>query len=156
MILDERSEFADTVSVVGAAGTKILGDVYDLQVQRDIGAAEHLFFMITVVDEVIAGDSDGSISFQLVSDAQAALATDGSATVHWDSGPIATGAAGSNARLKAGSVLAQIGLPLEGPIYERYLGVLVTITTTATTGGAVSAFLTPDKHTMKYYPEGVN
>lgn len=156
MILDERSEFADAVTVVGATGTKILGDVYDLQVQRDIGAAEHLFFAITVDTEVITAGSAGTIRFQLVSDAQASLATDGSATVHWDSGAIATGAAATNPRLAAGEMLAQIGLPLEGPAYERYLGVLVTVATTATTGGAVSAFLTPDKHTMKYYPEGAN
>lgn len=157
MILDERTEFADALTVVGAAGTILLGDVYDLGiVARDIGAAEHLFFTVTVDTAIITAGTAGTLRIQLVSDAQAAIATDGSATVHWDSGSMATGAAGVNPRLAAGQMLAQIGLPLSGPIYERYLGVLVTVGTTATTAGAISAFMTPDKHSMKYYAEGVS
>lgn len=157
MILDERTEFADALTVVGAAGTILLGDVYDLGIPaRDIGAAEHLFFTVTVDTGIITAGVAGTLRIQLVSDAQAAIATDGSATVHWDSGSMATGAAGANPLLAAGKMLAQTGLPLSGPIYERYLGVLVTVGTTATTAGAISAFMTPDKHSMKYYAEGVS
>jgi hypothetical protein len=160
MILDERNEFADAVSVAAAAGTALIGDVIDLgSIARDIGAPEHLFFTITVDTEIITGGSAGTIEFLLVSDAQAAIATDGSATVHWRSGTFVTDDAAANATLmNAGSILAQIALPLQGAVYERYLGVLCIIATTTVTAGAISAFLTPDKHTnsAKHYAEGVN
>lgn len=157
MIMDERTEFADALSVVGAAGTILLGDVYDLQVTRDVGVGDHLFFTITVDTEIITGGTAGTIEFQLVSDAQAAIATDGSATVHWSSGAIVTDDAAVNSPLlNAGAVIANVSMPVEGPVYERYIGVLVTVGTTATTAGKVNAFLTPDQHHYKAYPEGVN
>lgn len=158
MILDERLEFADAASVAAAAGTTILGDVVDLgSVTRDIGVGDGLFFTITVDTEVITGGTAGTIKFQLVSDAQAALATDGSATVHWSSGDIVTDdSAANSALLNAGALLAQVALPLAGPVYERYLGVLVTVGTTTTTAGAVSAFITPDQHSHRYYAQGVS
>ena len=158
MILDERLEFADAASVAAAAGTSLLGDVVDLgSVTRDIGVGDGLFFTITVDTEVITGGAAGTIRFQLASDAQAAIATDGSATVHWDSGVIVTDdAAANSALLNAGALLAQVALPLVGPVYERYLGVLVTIATTTVTAGAVSAFITPDQSSHRYYAQGVS
>lgn len=157
MILDERTEFADAVSVVAAASTFLLGDVYDLQISRDIGAADHLFFTITVDTEVITGGVAGTIKFQLVSDAQAAIAIDGTATVHYDTGTLVTDdAAANDPLLSAGKTLCQVAVPMEGRTFERYLGVLCTIGTTATTAGAVSAFMTPDRHTHRYYAEGVS
>lgn len=160
MILDERTEFADAVSVAAAAGTALIGDVYDLgSINRDIGQPEHLFFTISVDTEIVTAAAAGTIKFQLVSDAQAAIATDGTATVHWDSGTLVTGVAASNdPLLNAGSVLAQISLPMQGKLYERYLGVLCITATTTTTAGAISAYLTPDKHSNpgKFYSEGTN
>lgn len=156
MILDERNEFADAVSVAAVAGTALIGDVIDLgTIGRDIGVAEHLFFALSVDTDIVTGGVAGTVKFQLVSDAQAAIATDGSATVHWDSGTFATGAAATG-KLVAASLLAHLALPMEGNTYERYLGVLCVTGTTATTAGAISAYLTPDKHSMKYYAEGVN
>lgn len=153
MILDDFLEFADALSVAAAAGTTLLGDVIDLSaIQRDIGLGNTTQFVITTDTEVITGGSAGTIRFQLVSDAQAAIATDGSATVHWDSGTIVTGAANANDnRLNAGGIIAQIALPAEGAKYERYLGVLVTIGTTTTTAGKVNAFLTLDQVSRKVY-----
>ncbi len=160
MILDERTEFADAVSVAAAAGTALIGDVIDLgAVNRDLGAFEHLFLYITVDTEIVTGGVAGTIKFQLVSDAQAAIATDGSATVHWDSGTFVTNnAAGNDSLLNAGSFLAEVPFPLQGKLYERYLGLLCIIGTTTITAGAISAGLTPDKHTnsAKHYPEGAN
>lgn len=156
MILDERNEFADAITVVGAAGTVLLGDVIDLgPVTRDIGVNDHLYFTITVDTSIITASAAGTIKFQLVSDSTAAIATDGSATVHWDSGTIVTGGTAAGLAL-AGSMLAQIALPLSGKTYERYLGVLCTVGTTATTGGAVSAFFTPDRHAFRAYPEAAS
>lgn len=154
MILDERLEFADALTVVGAAGTALIGDVIDLgPTARDIGNGESLYFGITVDTEIIAGAA-GTIKFQLASDAQAAIATDGSATVHVDTGTFVTGAAGSQVLLAPGKVLYFGMLPLVGKPYERYLGLLATVGTAATTGGKINAFLTLDKIGWRAYAKG--
>jgi hypothetical protein len=143
MIMDERNEFADNVAVNAAAGTALIGDVIDLgSVTSDIGNGETLFLMIkTGATAVITGGAAGTVRFQLVSDAQAALATDGSATVHFDTGAIATGATAAGV-LRAGQTIAMIALPLG--TYERFLGVLCITATTTTTAGTIDAFLTKD------------
>lgn len=160
MILDERTEFADAVSVAAAAGTAQIGDLIDLgSIARDIGAAEHLYLVISVDTEIITGGAAGTIEFLLASDAQSPLATDGSATVHWRSGTLVTDDSAANSNLlNAGSILAHLAIPLSGNVYERYLGILCIIGTTTVTAGAISAYLTPDKHTnpAKHYAEGVN
>lgn len=156
MILDERTEFADAVSVAAAAGTALIGDVMDTgSVHRDIGSGEPHYFAVTIDTEIITGGSAGTVKFQLVSDAQAAIAVDGTATVHFDSGTFATGAAASNAALVAGKTVVMVALPTEGKVYERYLGVLCVTATTTTTAGKINAFLTPDPHTQGvFYAQG--
>lgn len=158
MIMDERNEFADAVSVAAAEGTALIGDVIDLgSVHRDIGNGQPLYFVITVDTEIITGGSAGTIKFQLASDAQAAIATDGSASVHYDTGTFVTDDAAANAaQMNAGSVICCIPLPLEGRVYERYLGVLCTIGTTTVTAGKINAFLTLDPHQWVAYAEGAN
>lgn len=160
MILDESLEMCDAVAVDGAAAptTALLGDVIDLgAAQRDIGNGESLWWVVTVDTEIITGGAAGAIEFKLVSDAQEAIATDGSATQHLTSGSYVTDdAAANSAQLNAGGVIACIQLPLEGPVYERYLGTLVTRTTTAVTAGAINSFLTKDPRKWKAYPDGAN
>lgn len=157
MILDERTEFADAASVAAAAGTALIGDVIDLTAtHRDMGNGECLYVAITVDTEIITGGSAGTVKFQVATDAQAAIATDGSATIHLDTGTFATGAASSNALLAAGKTLLFAELPLEGKVYERYLGILCVTATTTTTAGKINAFLTPDKHGWAAYAEGAN
>lgn len=144
MILDERNEFADAVSVAGSAGTALIGDVIDLgATSQDIGNGEPLYLVIQTDTEVITGGSAGTIQFTLASDAQAAIATDGSATAHFVSASLVTDdAAANSAALNAGSVIAAVALP-QGT-YERYLGILATIGTTTVTAGKINAFLTHD------------
>jgi hypothetical protein len=155
MILDERTEFADAVSVAAAAGTALIGDVIDSGVVRDLGNGQPVYLVITTDTEIITGGVAGTIKFQLVSDAQAAIATDGSATVHIDTGDFVTDdAAANDAQLNAGGVIACIALPLEGNVYERYLGILAIIGTTTVTAGKINAFLTLDPHKWQSYPEG--
>jgi hypothetical protein len=97
MIMDERLEFADAASVAAAAGTALIGDVIDLgSVHRDIGAGQPLYLVITTDTEIITAGAAGTIKFQLVSDAQAAIATDGSATVHIDTGTFVTDDSAAN------------------------------------------------------------
>jgi hypothetical protein len=155
MILDERSEFADAVSVAAAAGTAVLGDVIDLGPnQRDVGNGEPLYFVVTVDTEVITGGVAGTIRFELVSDSTADLAT--SPTIHFASKDFVTDDAGANdAELNAGGVPVAVAIPVEGPVYERFLGVRRVIGTTTITAGAVSAFLTRDVSKWKSYPNAV-
>lgn len=158
MILDERLEFADAASVAAAAGTALIGDVIDLgAAHRDIGNGEPMYFVITIATEIITGGVAGTVKFQLVSDAQAAIATDGTATVHYDSGTFVTDDAAANSdKLNAGSVLVCVAIPLEGNVYERYLGVLCVTATTTTTAGAINAFLTKDPTGWQAYPDASN
>lgn len=156
MILDEATEFADAVSVAQAAGTYLLGDQIDLQSARDIGNGHPLYFMITVDTEIITGGSAGTINFSLVSDAQAAIATDGTATVHFKTRDFVTDdSAANDAQMNVGGVIACVPIPLEGATYERYLGVLYTVATTTTTAGKVNAFLTTDPQKWKAMPDGI-
>lgn len=144
MILDERNEFADAVSVAGSAGTALIGDVIDLGgTSQDIGNGQPLYLVIQTDTEIITGGSAGTIQFTLASDAQAAIATDGSATAHFVSASLVTDdAAANSAALNAGGVIAAVALPMG--TYERYLGILATIGTTTVTAGKINAFLTTD------------
>lgn len=144
MILDERNEFADAVSVAGSAGTALIGDVIDLgATSSDIGNGEPLYLVIQTDTEIITGGSAGTIQFTLASDAQAAIDTAGGATVHAVSASLVTDdAAANSAQLNAGGVILAVALPMGS--YERYLGVLATIGTTTVTAGKINAFLTHD------------
>jgi len=157
-VLDERLEFADAVSVAAAAGTALIGDVIDLSVIRDIGAGRPtLYFVITVDTEIITGGNAGTIQFQLVSDAQAAIATDGTATVHYASRLFVTDdAAANDSVMNAGRRPVCVAIPLEGVAYERYLGVLAVIATTTVTAGKINAFLNFDPPAgWKPYPDAL-
>lgn len=158
MILDELTEFADATSVAAAAGTALIGDVIDLgTAARDVGNGEPVYLVITVDTEIITGGVAGTINFKLASDAQAAIATDGTATVHFQTRDFVTDdAAANDAILNAGGVLACIALPTEGPVYERFLGILATIGTTTVTAGKINAFLTKNPGKWKAYPNAAN
>lgn len=134
MILDERSEFADATALSTAAtGLALVGDVIDLGTDG-INEVEGLDLFITV-DTAVTSAGSATVEFQLVSDAQAAIAVDGSATVHYKS------AAVPKATLVAGYTVVNVKLP-KGQ-YERYLGILQNVGTAALTAGKVNAGLTP-------------
>lgn len=151
MILDKLLEFADGESIASftaAGGDQLIGDVIDLQNVRDIGNGEQLFLVIQI-DTAVAGTSS-TVQFKLASDSVAAIATDGSATVHWSSAAIA------EATLVAGYTVAIVALPYENPEYERYLGVQADVGTANLSAGAVSAFIVRNPSAWKAYPEGAN
>lgn len=156
MILDERLEFADATSVAAAAGTALIGDVIDLgETTSDVGNGQPIYLYITVDTSIITGGSAGTVEFALVSDAQAAIATDGSATQHWRSKAYVTDDDALN-ELDAGARIGPIALPMGSPLYERYLGLLCITTTTTTTAGAISAGLTYDAAGWRAYPDAIN
>ena len=157
MILEERNEFADATSVAAAAGTALIGDVIDLgTASRDIGSGQPVWLIIQTDTEIITGGSAGTIEFKLASDAQAAIATDGSATVHLTTGSLVTDDdAANDARLNAGGLIFSAPLP-SGAVYERYLGILAVIATTTVTAGKINAFLSMDPYpAQRAYPDAM-
>jgi len=155
MILDQRTELADAVSLnTGAAGTYLVGNQIDLSVARDIGNGQQLYLVITVDTGIEAG-SAGTVQFVVASDAQAAIATDGSATVHNTSPAFPTSSTTDTTTLIPGVVLFAVPLALEGNAYERYLGILQVTGTAAITAGKINAFLTTDVQKWKSYANAI-
>ena len=149
MILDERLEFADALAIPTPLAKALVGDVVDLGVAaRDIGAGDPIWFVVQITTTVTSAGAS-TIVFELVSDAQAAIAVDGTATVHFASGAL------PKAALIAGYPAVATPLPRHGPAYERYLGVLATPAAFALTAGAVNAFLTRDYAKFKAYDNAV-
>jgi hypothetical protein len=157
MIIDEQNEFADATSVALAAGTHLIGDVIDLgRAGDDIGNGEPLYLIGTVDTSVITGGTAGTIKFQLASDAQAAIATDGSASIHFETKTFVTDDDALN-DLDAGDVIICIALPNgAGVEYERYLGILAVVGTTTITAGKVNFFLSKDPQRWKPYADATN
>lgn len=153
MILDKLAEFADATSIAAAASTVLVGNQIDLGAAgRGLGGDKALYLVVTVDTEVITGGLAGTLQLQLVSDAQAAIAIDGSATVHAASPVFVTDDSAANSPLlNAGSKLWVTQLPIEGNTYERYLGLLAVIGTTTITAGAISAYLVADVPDWKAY-----
>lgn len=145
MILDERLEFADNAAIPTAAARALLGDVIDLgSVGRDIGVGDAMFFVVQVTEAVTSGGA-ATVTFDLVTDAQAAIAVDGTATIHYSSGAI------DKTALTLGAQPVMVGTPRAGRTYERYLGVLTT-PSAILTAGKVNAFLTHDVARFQAYP----
>lgn len=137
MILDERGEFCDETALSTAGtGRALVGDVIDLGgTSQDIGNGEPIYLVIQVTTAVTSAGA-ATVSFELASDAAAAIATDGTASVHFASAAIA------KATLVAGYQVCMVALP--SGTYERYLGILQNVGVAALTAGAINAFLTKD------------
>ncbi|MBP6563994.1 MAG: hypothetical protein KA200_00115 [Burkholderiales bacterium] len=150
MILDERTELADAVALnTGAAGTYLIGDQIDLgSVQRDVGAGEPVYLVVTVDTTATSGGS-ATLTLKVSSDSTASIATDGSATDHIVSRTFAL------ASITAGATLLCVALPQEGAAYERYLGLLQVTGTAAFTDGKLNAFLTADPNRIKAYADAI-
>lgn len=151
MIMDELNEFCDATALnTGAAGSYLLGDVMDLGANgtlKAFGQGRPVYWVVQVATTATSGGSaTGNII--LASDAQAAIATDGSATVHAQTGAIAV------ATLVAG-YRRVIPLPVD-KLYERYLGTLQTTAVAAFTAGAIDSFLTLDPAGWYAMPEATN
>ncbi len=147
MILDKRCEFADAVALnTGAAGSYLVGDVYDTQALRDLGAGNTLYLVIAVQTTATSGGA-ATGQFNLVHDTAANL---GSATV------LLSSAAFTVASMIAGVTLLAIALPMEGTAYKRYLGIQQVTGTAAFTAGKIDAFLVEDFAKFRHYADAVN
>lgn len=148
MIFSEREEFCDATALsTSGTGLALVGDVMDLGVARDIGAGEPMYLVIQV-DTAVTSAGAATVQFSLASDAQAAIATDGSATIHVSSQAI------GKATLTAGYQIV-LPVPPENPAYERYLGILQNVGTAALTAGKINAFLTHDPRVWKAYADAL-
>lgn len=153
MILDERNEFCDAQALnTGAAATYNLADVIDLGLAgRGIGEAGDQLYLVIQVSTGITAGSAGSVQFQLVSDDSGTPATNGTQSIHLQTRAFTTGTGTGTTTLKPGTVLGVFALPIEGVVYERYLGVQQVTGTAAITAGAVDAFITPTPAVWKAY-----
>lgn len=137
MIMDSTLEIADAVQITFTANTTtLIGNQIDTSVVRDIGQGKPTYLVITV-DTAFAGGN--GIQFRLVSDAQAAIAVDGTESRHYTSEEFVA------ADLTVGKTIV-VPLPMgTAEPYERYLGLSHTNgITTAFTAGKINAFLTFD------------
>lgn len=148
MIMDRRTLFCDAEAAFGTAATRLEGSQIDLEDARDIGNGQPLYLVI-VVDVAFASAAAATVNIILASDATAAIATDGSATVHLQTGVL------DFDELTAGKTFV-FALPPEGNVYERFLGILVVTGAQTTTAGSITAFLTPDPTGWKAYPEAAS
>lgn len=148
MILDEFNEFADATALnTGVAASYLVGDVIDLgATSQDVGNGEPLYLVIQVATTATSGGA-ATGAFHLVSDAQEAIAVDGTATYHFSTSAKAV------ATLTAGTTVAIVALPWG--TYERYLGILQTTAVAAFTAGAINAFLTKDPAKWVAMPDGI-
>lgn len=147
MWLDERGEFCDATALnTGAAASYLVGDVIDLTVARDIGNGEADLWLIIQVDTTATSGGSATGQFHLCSDAQAAIAVDGSATYHYSGPAIAV------ATLVAGYQVAAV--PIPRGTFERYLGIVQTTAVAAFTAGKINAFLTRDPGKWTAYARG--
>ena len=147
MIIDKRTEFCSATALnTGAPGTYLIGNQIDLGTARDVGVGEELYLVITV-DTPPTSAGAATAQFTLASDDTASIATNGTASVHFQT------KAFTIAEMTAGAVLAAVALPTEGVAYERFLGILQTTGTAAFTGGKVNAFLTHDVAKWKAYAD---
>tara|TARA_R110000822_G_scaffold82279_4_gene194764 strand:+ start:11249 stop:11689 length:441 start_codon:yes stop_codon:yes gene_type:complete len=146
MIMDSLNEFADGQSIAAVASTILATNQIDMQEAKDIGNGQPVYLVIQI-DTAVVGTSS-TINFRLRSDSSAAIHATTS-TAHIETGAIA------EATLVAGYQVV-IPLPIEGNVYERYLGVQAIIGTATTSAGAFSAFLTLDPIGWKSYPDATN
>ena len=146
MILDERTEFLAATNVFAAAGSNLVGDVIDLTaIHRDIGMGQPLWWHILVTIAFVGATS--TTDFQIRTDAAAAInATTG--TLHVSTGPIAVAALVIEKRF-------MIPLPVEGNVYERFMGLVVVGAVATTTAGAITSGLTLDPVGWAAYPDAL-
>lgn len=141
MIIDDRLEFADAAALSTAGtGLALVGDVVNLSVASTsggggIGYLEKPLYLVISVDTAVTSAGAATVQFVLASDAQAAIAVDGTATEHFRT------VAFAKTTLVAGYMFA-MPVPPPPPNYEQYLGILQNVGVAALTAGKINAFLT--------------
>ena len=150
MILDELLEFADATSLGTTTGRVLIGDVIDLGSEpQDFGSGRPMYLYVQVTTAVTG--TSAAVSFELVSDAAATIATDGTATEH-----VVTSAFPEASLVQGWQFVAPLSVGYTDNEYERYLGLIANISGTAIAAGAINAGLTFDPKGWKSLPDAVN
>ena len=149
MIMDKNLVFSSNLAVDNAAATVLEGDVIDLD-----SAGRRLFSNYNlkwVLEVTVAFTSAGSSTnaFALVSDAAAAIETDGTETLHVKTDVYA------KALLVVGFKII-IPLPAGTPVFERYLGMHVITAVATTTAGSIISYLVMDAQDWTALPDASN
>jgi hypothetical protein len=156
LIVDTFNEFGDNKALnTGAAGSYLVGNVIDTlpnaagaggNITSGLGVGRDLWLVIQVTTTATSGGS-ATAQWSLCSDAQAAIAVDGSQTTHFSTAAIAV------ATLVAGYRVCCIRLP--AGTYERYVGIVQTTAVAAFTAGKVDMFLTDTPNLWTAYNDAV-
>lgn len=148
-IMDTLTKFCDAEACEGTVAVRLEGSQIDLGAKhRDPGNGKTVYLVVQVTT-AFASSGSAVVEIQLVSDASAAIAVDGSATVHLSLGALPYTDLTLNKRFC-------VALPSEGNVYERYLGIIVETSGATTSAGAITAFLTPDPLGWQAYPEAAS
>jgi len=142
-ITDFNLTFADA-EATGNTGTRIVGDVINLEDVRDIGSGQSLYLVLSVETAIAAG-TDGTIQFALTTGTDASL----SSPVNLLTSAVYDAEAG----VEAGTYIFNVALPMEGPAYKQYLGVREIVAEANTSAGAINAYLTLDPVAYRSYPK---
>jgi hypothetical protein len=152
MFIDSRLEFSDAQSIISTASTAVTStySVDTGSITRDLCCGEPLYLVVTV-DTAVTAASAGTLKIDFVSSAASALS---GATTHASvSLTTATTASAANLTSK-GSIAWVLALPC-GLTYLRYIGVIYTPVTAATTAGKLNAFLTKEPIGIRAYPDAL-
>jgi hypothetical protein len=159
MIYDKLTTFATDMDCSQAAGTYNFTDVIDSSTIRDLGNGQPVYLICVCTggaSGIITGGNAGTIRFQVVSDSTSTIDTAGAQSVHLMSKEFVTDDAALN-EINLGDVFWVVPLPTNGvEPYERYVGLQLVVTTTTTTEGTVTAFLSLDPTGWKAYPDNAH
>ena len=89
-ILDANAQFCDASTITATVANAIVGNVYDTgsaPTTKDIGLGAKPMYLVLSIDEAVTSNGSATVTFTLLSDSTADLAT--SATTHLTTGAIA-------------------------------------------------------------------
>ena len=133
MIIDKLATFLDGTALnTGAAGTYVIGDVYDLERGGELHDVSDIFLVAQVETTATSGGL-ATLALEFVTASNSVLTSDVQVLARTGAIPVAD--------LTAGTRIMGISVPI-GTESQRYLGVRQVTGTAAFTAGAVNAFLT--------------
>lgn len=146
MITDALARFlSGTALNTGAAGTYVIGDVYDLKRDNELHDVEGIYLVAQMATTATSGGS-ATLTVQFVTADNAALTTNPVVLVASAAVPVAD--------LTAGKRIIAVPLP-KGAGTKRYLGVRQVTGTAAFTGGTISAFLTNEPSNYRSFADAL-
>jgi hypothetical protein len=151
MIIDKKNEFGTALDFAHEPSTVLVGDVIDLGTSgRSLGHGQPLYLVVQITTAGDVGATNtGATAFQLASDSVAAIAVDGTQTIHYTSDAFL-----GDTELPTGTLLV-VPLPMNVP-YERYVGLQVVQSVEGEDAAVGNAFLTLDPTGYTMYPDAVN